>query len=177
MTQAAFDTLSTARRLEREFEFTAKQAEGAATLLYQHLAGTVATRDDMKALDGKIDAGLAALKEDITALDAKIDTGLAALDAKIDAGLAALDGKIDAGLAALREDMKGESKALRGEMKALATKEEMKALATKDELRAQIAEVRTEISRTGNRTIYALGGIIGALFVIDHLLSLSGIGG
>ena len=55
-------------------------------------------------------------------------------------------------------------------------REEIKGLATKDELRAEIAEVRTEIAQASNRTIYTLGGLIGALFIIDRFLPLLGIG-
>ena len=35
MAQAAFDTLSAAKRLEKEFEFTSKQAEGTAKLVHE----------------------------------------------------------------------------------------------------------------------------------------------
>jgi len=50
MTQAAFNTLSTARRLHEEFDFLQKQVEGVARLVHEHLAGTVATKEDIKAL-------------------------------------------------------------------------------------------------------------------------------
>ena len=66
----------------------------------------------------------------------------------------------------------------------MATKEEVATLdtkiagmATKEELRAEIAEVRTEIAQAANKTIYALGGLIGVLFIIDRLLPLFGTGG
>jgi len=64
MTQAAFDTFSTARRLHEEFDFLQKQAEGAARLVYEHLAGTVATKEDFKALKAKM-ATKADLKAEI----------------------------------------------------------------------------------------------------------------
>jgi len=50
MTQAAFDTRGTAKRLHEEFDFPQKQAEGAARLVHEHLAGTVGTKEDIKAL-------------------------------------------------------------------------------------------------------------------------------
>ena len=75
------------------------------------------------------------------------------------------------GNVATKEDVK----ALKDDMKAL--KDDMKELATKDELRAEIAEVRVEIAQAANKTIYALGGLIGVLFVIDRLLPLFGTGG
>ena len=54
MAQEAFDTLSVAQRLEEEFEFSPKQAEGTARLVYEHLTGSAATKEDVKTLNDKI---------------------------------------------------------------------------------------------------------------------------
>ena len=139
MAQVAFDTLSAAKRLEEDFEFSAKQAEGAAKLVYDHVVGNVATKGDL-------DQAVNALQKDMTALNDKIDTSVKALEEK---------------------------------MATLATKEEIANLATKAELaevKVDIAEVRTEIAQSSNKTIYTLGGLIGVLFVIDRFLPLLGTG-
>ena len=83
MAQEAFDTLSVAQRLEEEFEFSPKQAEGTAKLIYEHLTGTVATKDDFKALNDKIDDSVKALKGDMKALNDKIDDSVKALTEKM----------------------------------------------------------------------------------------------
>ena len=98
MAQAAFDTLSAAQRLQEEFEFTPKQAEGTAKLVHEQLVGNVATKDDVKALKG-----------DIEKLDEKIDTSVKALDEKIDASVKALDKKIETvsvGLIDMKADLR-----------------------------------------------------------------------
>ena len=65
MAHAAFDTLSAAQRLEKEFGFPPKQAEGAAKLVHEHLVGTVATKDDIAAVKGELKAEIAAVKSDL----------------------------------------------------------------------------------------------------------------
>ncbi len=75
MVHAAFDTLSTAQRLEREFDFPTKQAEGTAILLHEHLVGYVATKDDIGRLESRIDGELAT-KDDIAKLESRIDREL-----------------------------------------------------------------------------------------------------
>ena len=62
MAELAFDTLSVARRLEKEFDFTPKQAEGTAKFVHEQLIGKVATKDDAKAL-----------KSDIEKLDTRVE--------------------------------------------------------------------------------------------------------
>ena len=68
MVQTAFDTLSAAKRLEEDFDFSAKQAEGAAKLVYENLAGDVASKADIAALEEKMatKADLATAKYDLT---------------------------------------------------------------------------------------------------------------
>ena len=76
MAEPAFDTLTIAKELERDYGFEAKQAEGAAVMIHRHLVGNVATKDDLKAqsreLTGKIEAQGRELSGKIVALDEKI---------------------------------------------------------------------------------------------------------
>ena len=99
MAQVAFDTLSAAKRLEEDFEFSPKQAEGAAKLVYDHVVGHVATKGDLDQavtkLDAKIDTSVTALQKDMTVLNDKIDTSVTALNDKIDTSVTALNDKID----------------------------------------------------------------------------------
>ena len=98
MAHAAFDTLSAAQRLEKEFGFPPKQAEGTARLVHEHLVGTVATKDDIAAVKGELKAEIAAVKSDVAA----VKDDVKALDAKI----GALDKRVDTGLIEVRSDLK-----------------------------------------------------------------------
>ena len=95
MAELAFDTLSVARRLEKEFDFTPKQAEGTAKLVHEQLIGKVATKDDAKAL-----------KSDIEKLDKKIDIRAGELNEKIHANTKELNEKIDTSVKELDERIK-----------------------------------------------------------------------
>ena len=81
MAEPAFDTLSIANELEKDYGFEPRQAQGTATMMHRHLVGSVATKGD-----------IALVRKDVEALDGKIG----ALDKKIDASVRALDGKIGA---------------------------------------------------------------------------------
>ena len=75
MAHAAFDTLSAAQRLEKEFGFPPKQAEGTAKLVHEHLVGTVATKEDIAAVQDDVAAvkdDVAAVKSDIAAVKADV---------------------------------------------------------------------------------------------------------
>ena len=79
MPHAAFDTLSAAQRLEKEFGFPPKQAEGTAKLVHEHLVGTVATKDDVAAVKsdiaavkGELKAEIAAVKDDVAAVKSDV---------------------------------------------------------------------------------------------------------
>ena len=76
MAESAFDTLTIARELERDFGYEPKQAEGAAVMIHRHLVGNVATKEDLKrlkeALDEKIDAQGRGLTDQIAALEDKM---------------------------------------------------------------------------------------------------------
>ena len=128
MAEPAFDTLTIAKELERDYGFEAKQAEGAAVMIHRHLVGNVATKDDLKAqsreLTGKIEAQGRELSGKIVALDEKIEAQgrelsgkIVALDEKIEAQGRELSGKI----VALDEKIGAQD----GKIATLATKEEM----------------------------------------------------
>ena len=59
MAEPAFDTLTIAKELEHDYGYEQKQAEGVATIIYRHLVGNVATKDDLRhvkdALEEKIE--------------------------------------------------------------------------------------------------------------------------
>jgi len=103
MSATTFDTLAAARNLEAA-GIERAQAEAFAAEL-RVAAGAdhdvLATKGDIAALEGRLDARLAATKGDIAA----VKGDLAALEGRLDAGLAAVKGDIaalDARLAALK---------------------------------------------------------------------------
>ena len=108
----AYDTLSIARSLERDYAFGEKQAEGIARTIHEHLVANVATKDDLEnlrveligrivELDGKIDEVRVELIGRIVELDGKIDEvrveligRIVELDGKIGAVRSELDGRL-----------------------------------------------------------------------------------
>ena len=76
MAQAAFDTLSIARELEREYGFQAKQAEGAAVMLHRHIVGHIATKEDLRQTEQT-------LRKDIEHLDEKLTEKITAETSKL----------------------------------------------------------------------------------------------
>ena len=61
MAEPAFDTLSIANELEKDYGFEPRQAQGTATMMHRHLVGNVATKGD-----------IALVRKDVEALDKKI---------------------------------------------------------------------------------------------------------
>jgi hypothetical protein len=100
-----YDTLKLAEQLEHEAGFDAVRARAMARILAENAGGNLATREDLFAVKGELQAAIQGLDAKIDAkagaLDAKIDTSIGALDAKIDAKAGALDAKIDTGIRAL----------------------------------------------------------------------------
>ena len=70
MAEAAFDTLSMARSLERDYDMPAKQAEGVATLVYTQLSGNVATKEDI----ARVQEDIARVQDDIVRLEENMAT-------------------------------------------------------------------------------------------------------
>ena len=56
----ALDTLSTARRLEREFGMEARAAEGVAVAIHEHMTENLATKPDLERLGSSLRADVAA---------------------------------------------------------------------------------------------------------------------
>ena len=98
MAHAAFDTLSAAQRLEKEFGFPPKQAEGTARLVHEHLVGTVATKDDVAAVKSELKAEIAEVKDDIAAVQDDV--------AAVKSDVAAVKGELKAEIAAVKSDLK-----------------------------------------------------------------------
>jgi DNA anti-recombination protein RmuC len=71
----AIDTLAYARRL-REAGFSEKQAEGQAEALAAAMTDTLATKQDLRELETRVDARFAQLDTRITELDRRMDERL-----------------------------------------------------------------------------------------------------
>ncbi|WP_419738651.1 hypothetical protein [Ruegeria sp.] len=117
MAEPAFDTLTIARELERDFGYEPKQAEGAAVMIHRHLVGNVATKEDLAQAKQLLGADIQRVEDTLTAkieaLDTKIDHVEETLTAKIDhveetltAKIEALDAKVEAQLAPISNDLK-----------------------------------------------------------------------
>lgn len=78
------------------------------------------TREQVEALT-EFMTGSVATKEDVTHLDGKIDTNTASLNAKIDANTASLNAKIDANTASLHRKIDANTESLRSEMNNMKT--------------------------------------------------------
>ena len=69
----AYDTLSIARKLQKDYAFNEKQAEGIARTIHQHLAPNVATKDDLAELRGEISELRAEMRSEFAKIHNKID--------------------------------------------------------------------------------------------------------
>ena len=152
MLTTAFDTYAAAKRL-RDAGFDERQAEAAVSMV-RDAAGAdlanLATKADVAALKGDIDALRTATKADIAALKGDID----ALRTETKADIAALKGDIDA----LRTETKADTEALRTTTKAdiAALKADIAGIDARiDALRAELGTVR-----------WAVGLIAAFLFII-----------
>ncbi|WP_419738649.1 hypothetical protein [Ruegeria sp.] len=103
MPMAAFDTMSVARRLQKEFGMPEKQAEGVAVVLHENFVGNVATKEDLAQAKQVLGADIQRVEDTLTAkidhveetLTAKIDHVEETLTAKIDHVEETLTAKID----------------------------------------------------------------------------------
>ena len=83
MTIPAFDTLSAAEELQRDYGFEQRQAEGIAKLVHHQLIGNVATKDDIAALKEDIEGvkkDVQSVREELRAVDARLDGKIDALE-------------------------------------------------------------------------------------------------
>ena len=79
MAEPAFDTLTIAKELEHDYGYEQKQAEGVATIIYRHLVGNVATKDDLRHVKDALEEKIEVQSARIQNLDSKIQD----LDSKI----------------------------------------------------------------------------------------------
>ena len=184
----AFDTYAAAKRL-RDAGFDERQAEAAVSMV-RDAAGAdlanLATKADVAALKGDIDAlrtatkaDIAALKGDIDALRTETKADIAALKGDIDAlrtetkaDIAALKGDIDA----LRTETKADIAALKGDIDALRTETKADTEALRTTTKADIAALKADIAGIDARidalraelgTVrWAVGLIAAFLFII-----------
>ena len=90
----ALDTLAYARRL-REAGFSEQQAEGQAQALAAAMTDTLATKQDLRELETRIDARFVATKQDLSELDARFPQNLRELEIRVDARFARMDTRFD----------------------------------------------------------------------------------
>jgi len=67
MTQAAFDTLGAARRLQEEFDIPQQQAEGVALLINEVLKSQMVTRSDLAETMAELKTNIAGFKTELKA--------------------------------------------------------------------------------------------------------------
>ena len=76
------DTISVAKRLQEDFGMPEKQAEGVAVVMHENFVGNVATKDDVKTLNDKIESSVRALNDKMATLATKEDVTKLATDLK-----------------------------------------------------------------------------------------------
>ncbi len=87
----AYDTLSIARGLERDYAFGKKQAEGIARTIHEHLVANVATKDDLEHLRIELTGKIAEVHSELDGKIAEVRVELAEVRGEI----VALNGRID----------------------------------------------------------------------------------
>ena len=87
----AYDTLSIARSLERDYAFGEKQAEGIARTIHEHLVANVATKDDLENLRVELIGRIVELDGKIGAVRSELDGRLVQVHREI----VALNGRVD----------------------------------------------------------------------------------
>jgi len=87
----AYDTLSIARSLERDYEFDKKQAEGIARTIHEHLVANVATKDDLEHLRIELTGKIAEVHSELDGKIAEVRVEIAEVRGEI----VALNGRID----------------------------------------------------------------------------------
>ena len=89
----ALDTLAYARRL-REAGFTEAQAEGQAQALAAAMTDTLATKQDLDALEVRTNAEFAAVRHEIRELDVRMQAGFAQVDTRFSEQAALFQGQL-----------------------------------------------------------------------------------
>ena len=100
----ALDTLAYARRL-REAGFSEQQAEGQAEALAAAMTDTLATKDDLREIQTRIDARFAQIDARFEFFEKHLDTRLAEQEKRFEIRLDELSARVAAGLADLERRM------------------------------------------------------------------------
>ena len=146
---SSFDTLKAAKSLQ-DAGFAVQQAEAVVGMLTHALSEGLATKDDVRELNGR----LGALENKVVALDSKIEV----LDNKIDNSVAVLESKIEA--------LDSKFEALDSKFEALDSK--FGILDSKIE--ALNVKIDTGLSNVTQKLVMYLGGIIvGAITLLEVL--------
>ena len=160
---SSFDTLKAAKSLQ-DAGFAVQQAEAVVGMLTHALSEGLATKDDVRELNGR----LGALENKVVALDSKIEV----LDNKIDNSVAVLESKIEA-LDSKIEALDSKIEALDSKIEALDSKFE--ALDSKfgildSKIDALNVKIDTGLSNVTQKLVMYLGGIIvGAITLLEVL--------
>ena len=98
MAEPAFDTLMIARELERDYGYEQKQAEGVSTIIYRHLVGNVATKDDLKhakeELTEKIEAVEGRLTDKIEGVDERLTEKIEGVEGRLTEKIEGVEGRL-----------------------------------------------------------------------------------
>ncbi|MDP4021945.1 DUF1640 domain-containing protein [Methylobacterium sp. NEAU 140] len=168
MTAVAFDTLKFSRTLREKARLSPEQAEGLADALVEVLDGNLATKGDIAAVRGDIEALKIQTQADIEALKLSTKAGIEALGLSTKADLDALRLSTKADLDALRLSTKADLDVVK-----LSTKADIDALRLST--KADIETVRREIATSKAETIKWLIGAVGfqTIAVLGAVLALS----
>ena len=79
----ALDTLAYARRL-REVGFSEQQADGQAQALAAAMTDTLATKQDLRELEVRVDAQIAAVRQDMRDFQTRVDARFVRVDARFE---------------------------------------------------------------------------------------------
>lgn len=109
MTEASPDTLTTARRLEREFGMDRGASEGVAIAIHEHTTANLASKADLRRVGEKLRGEV---KELGTELRSEMNELGASLRGEIKTLDASLRGHTDSSIADLRSEMQSEFKSL-----------------------------------------------------------------
>ena len=157
------NTLVYAQRL-REAGFSEQQAEGQAHALAAAMTDTLATKQDLREVEIRMETGFAVAKQDLREVEIRMETGFAVakqdlrdLEVKVDARFSQIDARFDAFEKYIDTRLDEQEKRL-----AIRLEEPEKRLGFRFETQSarfgeQIAAVRAELSDLERRMTRRLG--------------------